>query len=693
MMLYRHIALVGNPNSGKSTLFNLLTGLHQKVGNFPGVTVESLEGKFKTFGGDEVRITDLPGSYSLHTNSKDEQVLGHALTGIGRVEAPEALIYVADLRYLHQQLLLLTQVLDLNFPTMIVLTNRDQVNDELAMRWEEFLSQKTGCIVTAFSARLGYTAITLKDKLQHFLYHDNGPQGRRPFFNLPGALIIEGESDAIKVRSPYHQFLLNLDETYCRLKERPTMEKAAMIRCQIDDTMSRYSLIENWESQIRLPESKSAIHRTRRLDRVLTNPFWGIVIFFIIMCAVFQIMYTWAEFPMNAIEDAFAYTSGTIRGWLPDVWWSHLITEGIIPGLAGVLVFIPQILLLFLMLGILEEAGYMTRVVYLLDHMLARFGLNGRSIIGLISGGACAIPAIMSTRSIYNAKERLISMFVIPLIPCSARIPVYTALIGFVVSKEKIFGIFQLQGLVFMGLYFIGILAALLVALVLHHTIPSEGRSFLIMQLPNYQLPPWRQVFNQALLKVKSFVLQAGKIIMMISVILWFLASFGWPGKIKSAEEQLKQSDAFTQANTEKQALMMEATLLENSFAGTIGKTIEPLIAPLGFDWKIGISLITSFAAREVFVGTMSTIYSIGSTSDEFKLREVLSAETRRDGSRFFDRRTALSLIIFYAFSLQCMSTLAIMRKETGSWKTPVLQFIFFGILAYLSSFAVFHFF
>ncbi len=695
MVRYKNLALVGNPNSGKSTIFNLLTGLSQKVGNFPGVTVESLEGHFKTFLGNQINLIDLPGSYSLYTNSKDELVLSQALLGGLNSVMPEGIIYVADLRYLHQQLLLLTQVLDLNYPTMIVLTNRDQVDEDLAERWTEFIHQKTACEVVSFSSRLGYTGILLKEKINLFLEQLSPHDQRKPIYEIPSSLTtqINQTKEKFKARSDYHALVLSLDPEFCQKNDLNSPDLPSIIRHQIAETMSRYSIIENWESQIKITTTTNDSERTKKLDRILTNPVWGLLIFFGIMFVVFQMMYSWAEFPMNAIEDLFAYTSSSLKQILPmDSWWSKLLTDGIIPGLAGVLVFIPQIFILFFMLSILEEAGYMTRVVYLLDHILSRFGLNGRSIIGLISGGACAIPAIMSTRSIYNKKERLISMFVIPLIPCSARIPVYTALIGFVVSSRKIYGIFNLQGLVFMSLYLIGIVAALLVAFLLHKIIPSEGRSFLIMQLPNYQIPPWRQVFTVVLLKVKSFVLQAGKVIMFISVGLWFLASFSWKGEFEKVERDFRSDPSYPSLTEKERAYKLESIQLEHSFAGKFGKWIEPIIEPLGFNWKIGISLITSFAAREVFVGTMSTIYSIGSDSDALKLREVLAAEKREDGTKFFNTRTAFSLIIFYAFALQCMSTMAVMRKETGNWKVPLLQFLFFGLLAYFSSMLVYHF-
>lgn len=685
-----HLAIVGNPNSGKSTIFNLLTGLHQKVGNFAGVTVDKLEGTFVSFQKDKILLTDLPGAYSLHTTSSDEKILSQSLTELNQEPTFDGLIYVADLRYIHQHLLLLTQVLDLNYPTMIVLTNMDNVGAELAEQWQNFLKQKTHCITHCMSSRMAYSIIQLKEKLNQFIYQNNIQLNRQVFYNTPVEFSDEVESikNSHQVRSEYHALLLSLDN-----KKSPAIDKATIIRQQIAETMSRYSIIDNWESQIKFNNNSNSSALTRKIDNILTHPVWGIGIFLSVMFLVFQLMYSWAEFPMTAVEDTFAYLSSTVKEILPQHWVSNLITAGIIPGLAGVMVFIPQIVLLFLMLTLLEEAGYMTRVVYLLDHLLSKVGLNGRSIIGLISGAACAIPAIMSTRSIYNRKERLITSFVIPLIPCSARIPVYTALIGFVVANEKIWGVLNLQGLVFMGLYMLGIILALLIAFILHLFLPSTDQSFLIMQLPNYQLPQARQVFTTIWNKVKAFVLEAGKIILIISIILWFLSSFSWPGEFKKIETDFAQNSQYNLLPQEEQDNLLESIKLENSFAGKIGKFIEPAIKPLGFDWKIGISLITSFAAREVFVGTMSTIYSLGENQDESRLHDKLASVKREDGSAFFDHKTALSLILFYAFALQCMSTMAVMKRETGGWKFPILQFITFGLMAYISSLIVYQFF
>ncbi|MBK9108451.1 MAG: ferrous iron transporter B [Saprospiraceae bacterium] len=457
--------------------------------------------------------------------------------------------------------------------------------------------------------------------------------------------------------------------------------------------MSRYHLIESWIAENKLGGAEQLNTRTLRLDRWLTHPMLGAVFFTMVMFLVFQAIFSWASIPMDYIESAFASLQGVLSEMLPHGWLSDLILKGIIPGLSGVLVFIPQIALLFLLIGWMEELGYMARVVYMFDHILRKFGLNGRSLVGLISGGACAIPAILSTRNINNKRDRLVTMFVIPLIPCSARIPVYTALIGFVVPYEEVFGIFNSQGIAFMGLYCLGILLALLTAAIIRFFVKSDDLSYLILQLPDYRWPSLKNVLLVVYDKVRTFVMQAGSIILIISVVLWFLASFSWSGELQQVETDLREKGRLEQLDPIQLENEIDATKLEHSFAGKIGKFIEPVFEPLGFDWKISIALITSFAAREVFVGTMSTIYSLGTSENEVLLRQKMAQELRPDGSVFYNSKTSLSLILFYAFAMQCMSTFAVMWKETKSRKWPVIQFVYMGALAYLSSWLAYHFF
>jgi ferrous iron transport protein B len=410
------------------------------------------------------------------------------------------------------------------------------------------------------------------------------------------------------------------------------------------------------------------------------------------MLFVFQAIFSFSKIPMEFIESTFDQLKGLVQLNLPDTWWASLLTDGILSGMSGILIFVPQIAILFLLLSILEELGYMARAVYMFDHVMQRFGLNGRSIVALISGGACAIPAIMATRTIENQKERLITILVTPFISCSARLPVYSVLVGFVVPPIVVGGIFSAQALVFMALYLIGIFTALGSAYLLKKIIKLNDYSTLMIELPEYRKPSIKNMLLNLREKVASFVFGAGKMIMIISVILWVLANFA-PGDLKeTTSAQATQYAQNQQLDEQETADLIAAKQIEVSYAGQLGKFIEPAIRPLGFDWKIGIALITSFAAREVFVGTMSTIYSIGSADgDNTTIREKMAKEINPNtGKPMFTVPVALSLLLFYVFALQCMSTIAIVKRETQSWKYALFQFLFMGGLAYLSSFLVY---
>jgi ferrous iron transport protein B len=411
------------------------------------------------------------------------------------------------------------------------------------------------------------------------------------------------------------------------------------------------------------------------------------------MLFVFQAIFAWATYPMDFIEAVFGILSSWCKEVLPPSLLTNLVTEGIIPGLSGVLIFVPQIAILFFLISILEEIGYMARAVYLFDRFLRRFGMNGRSVVSLISGGACAIPAIMSTRTIVNWKERLITILVTPFISCSARIPVYTVLVAFVVPYKPVWGIFNSQGLAFGGLYLLGIVTALLAGWVFKKILKAKMQSFFVMELPSYRSPDWQSVWRNIRNKVGTFITEAGKIILLISVILWFLASFGPPQKMEAAKDSARQ-DASAQGLDEAAAEdLLSSYKLEASFAGILGKTIEPIIRPLGYDWKIGIALICSFAAREVFVGSMATIYSIGSVDDEFRIRAHLAKQKDPvTGEAIFNYSTALSLLLFFVFAMQCMSTLAVVKKETKSWKWPFIQFSMMTALAYAIAWFAYNF-
>jgi ferrous iron transport protein B len=680
------VGLVGNPNSGKSSIFNVLTGLRQKVGNYPGITVDSKVGTLIQKDGTSIQLIDFPGAYSLHSNTHDEFLLTRSLIDTKDPYHPDVLIYVADILLLEKQLLLLTQILDLDFPVIICLSNCDQADESLVHQWTSILGQKLKCPVIPVSSKSHRNIDKLKDSLESLVYNSPIHGSQKKFYSIPEKELEKLQGDSV-YRNNYNEFLwkhYGYKIESSRMNEYFAKEHS--IHLQIQETMSRCELIEKdiISGHVRLDHESSKI--TRKLDNILTQPIWGVSIFIVIMFLIFQAIFSWASFPMDLIESGFASMQNILSEHLPSGWISDLIVKGLVPGLSGVMVFIPQIAILFFLISWMEEFGYMARVVYLFDHMLKKFGLNGRSLIGLISGGACAIPAIMSTRSINNRRDRLVTMFVIPLIPCSARIPVYTALIGFIIPYQEIFGIFNSQGIAFMFLYSLGIIMALLTAIVIRYFVKSDELSMLALQLPDYRLPQMRQVFMDVYEKVRTFVMEAGKIILLISMILWFASSFSWPGEFEKMESQLEQESFSKSLTDEERSAIMDARKLEHSFAGKIGKTMEPLFEPLGFDWKISIALLTSFAAREVFVGTMSTIYSLGSSDDEVLLRERMALEKRKDGTPFFDKPTSMSLILFYAFAMQCMSTFAVMWRETKSKRWPLVQFLYMGILAYLAS-------
>jgi ferrous iron transport protein B len=692
------IALAGNPNSGKSSLFNQLTGLRQKVANFPGVTVEKKTGICR-LDQQEVLVVDLPGAYSLYPNSSDEQVVLNILANPGDENYPDALVYVADQTHLEKHFLLLTQILDLGIPCVLGLNMADLAEKQGTCVEAAELSRLLNIPVVNFSARLGTNLESLKAEMAGLLA--SPPPARREPFHSPSeaeARIISRIQQELGVANPYHALLLAHHAERCPFLSPENKQRLAGIcqeakfqhtRQQIAETLKRYERFTPLLRQC-LMENQESVTLTDRVDKVLTHRIWAPVIFFALMFLVFQAVFTWAEAPMNWIEQGFGSLANYVKETMPDGWIARLLADGIIAGLGGIVVFVPQISILFLIITILEEIGYMSRAAFISDRLMQHFGLNGRSVIALVSGGACAIPAIMSTRTISNWKERLITILVTPFISCSARIPVYAVLIGFVVPPTQL-GIFNLQGLAFMGLYLLGIAAALASAWIFKKILRSGDPSWLMLELPPYRWPVWRNVWLTVYEKVSSFVLEAGKVILLISVVLWALASFGpGEGMARASEEAALQANR--QNLGEAQASDLEAALrMEASYAGYLGKVMEPFIEPLGFDWKIGIALLTSFAAREVFVGTMATLYSIGSTDEEATIKEQMAKAVHpKTGLKVYTPATSLSLLVFYVFALQCMSTLAVVKRETGSWKWPLLQFLFMGALAYLGSLAAY---
>jgi ferrous iron transport protein B len=692
------IAFVGNPNSGKSSLFNHLTGLNQKIGNFPGVTVEKRLGYSQLNENLGAEIMDLPGIYSLYPRSLDERIVTEILLNHKSESCPDKIVVVADATNLKRSLLLLTQVIDVGLPTVLALNMMDLVAKAGISYDINMLSQRLGIPVVPINSRSGTGLDELKKVLNNRL-------------EVPEKNIFKVYNDAKgAVKALRDHFHLDNDYEAYQILQQPNSlsflkkEEQVLItqisqqhdffpgKFQGAETIHRYTFIQNLLDEVTLKVSNESWKRyNSKLDKILVHKVFGYVIFFGILFLIFQSIFAWATVPMDFIDGLFASTSNYLSSVLPDGALTRLLTEGVIPGIGGIVIFVPQIAILFACIAVLEESGYMARVVFLMDKIMRKFGLNGKSVVPLMSGVACAIPAIMATRTIDNWKERTITIFVTPLMSCSARLPVFTILIALIVPDQLAFGFFNLQGLALMGLYLLGFAAAMLSALVMKYIIQVKERSYLLMELPAYRWPKWSNVGYTIVEKTKAFVLEAGKVIIAISVVLWVLASYGPGDRIEKARENVLEESANLRLTEQGLEDRVAAYKLENSYAGIIGKGIEPIIRPLGFDWKIGIALITSFAAREVFVGTMATIYSIGSTEDQTtikaRMKEEINTET---GGPRFTPAVGFSLLVFYTFAMQCMSTIAVVYRETKGWKWPLIQLAYMSVLAYASSFVVF---
>ncbi|PHN05812.1 ferrous iron transport protein B [Flavilitoribacter nigricans] len=690
------VALLGNPNCGKSSLFNQLTGLSQKVGNFPGVTVDKKYGAIRLTSEEEVGIVDFPGTYSFYPTALDERIVVQSLLDPESENHPDAILYVADITKLEKHLLLFSQLKDLGLPLALVLNMSDIAEKEGLQLDQQQLASQLGVPVVVVSSRTGEGMNKMISLIENLLNLKQNPPSD---YDLPNEVreltreiqnLIPNLNDYQALLIAHHHNWLPFLETSQKKAVARLVEQYEFktLREQVDETMSRFDSFSPLVKRTLTHHTPESNDFSNKLDRVLTHRIFGPVIFFLLMLLVFQAIYAWAAYPMDAIDWLFGLIGDGIQQTLPDGWLSSLLVDGLLAGLGGIVVFVPQIAILFFLISILEEVGYMARAAFMFDRLMQVFGLNGRSIVALISGGACAIPAVMSTRTISNWKERLITILVTPFISCSARIPVYTVLIGFAVPATTVGGIFNLQGLAFMALYLFGIAAALLAALVFKWILKTREHSFLMLEMPEYRLPVMRNIWINVWEKVKTFLMEAGKVILAISLVLWIMASFAPSGAMDAAEQEalaVAEAQALDEQATEN---LIAAKKIETSYAGRLGKAIEPVIRPLGFDWKIGIALITSFAAREVFVGTMATIYSIGSDSDENSVRAKMATEINPEtGEKVYNRATSWSLLLFYVFAMMCMSTLAVVKRETKSWKWPVIQFVFMTGLAYLTSF------
>lgn len=691
------IALIGNPNSGKTSLFNQLTGLRQKVGNFPGVTVDKKTGFTKLVTGEKVEVLDLPGTYSIYPSSIDEQVVLEVLSNPQNVDYPDLAVVVVDASNLKRNMLLFEQVSNLGIPTVLALNMLDSALEDGIQIDSLKLEKVLKVPVVELNARegIGVNGLkividkALKDKEIHV--NESLFEGyEAPIAEVKASFGIENDYLAVQYLAQFEKLSFLSAVRQKELKNIAEKHQFKANSFQAAETLAHFQDISSTLKEVLIsPEIKGA-SRSDRMDAIFLHKIWGYIIFFTILYVIFNIVFALAEYPMDWIDGGIAQLNDWLKSTLPASKLTSMLTDGVVAGIGGVLMFVPQIAFLFAFITILEESGYMARVVVLMDKLIRRFGLSGKSVVPLISGLACAVPAVMSARTIGNWKERLVTIMVTPLMSCAARLPIYTILIALVVPNTKILGVFGLQGLALMGLYLLGFFSALFAGWVIKKLLKSEERSFFVMELPTYKPPRWSQVFYTIYEKSKTFVFEAGKVILAISIVLWVLASYGPGDKLENAEATvtaMKPDLSETELNH-----AIGAYKLEHSYAGLFGKAIEPAIKPLGYDWKIGIALITSFAAREVFVGTMSTIYSIGGdTTDDNTIRARLRREINPDtGEPVFNVATSFSLLIFYVFAMMCMSTIAVVYRETKGWKWPMIQLAYMSVLAYVSAFIVY---
>jgi ferrous iron transport protein B len=694
------VALVGNPNTGKSTLFNLLTGLNQKIGNFPGVTVDKKTGVCDLPDGRHAQIIDLPGTYSLYPKSRDESIVFSVLADKSNPLRPDLVVVILDASNLKRNLLLYTQVADLKLPVVVALNMMD-------------LAKKGGITidVNAFALKLGVPVVPISarknegiDQLKSAINYANKIALQEDTIDVEAMApqLIAKISEEMQVDNPYYALqLAHQHETinFLTPAESDRIEELELEfnfhsqKAQASETIARYNFINDLlYDTVKKQETAQDETISNRIDKVLTHKTFGFIIFFAILLFIFQSIFAWSAYPMKLIGDLFVWLQSSLHTILPAGPLTNLLVDGVIAGLSGVMVFIPQIAILFGFISILEDTGYMSRVTFMMDRIMRKVGLNGKSVVPLIGGFACAVPSIMSTRNIENWKDRMITIMVTPLVTCSARLPVYTLLIALVVPNKNVWWVFNLQGLALTGMYLFSLISAVTVAFVMKYLLKARERGYFIMELPVYRMPRWKNVGYSMYDRAKAFVLQAGKVIIAVSVILWVLASYGPGDRFERIEQRYKQPQYAQHLNPDDLHRAVSSEKLENSYAGVLGHVIEPVIRPLGFDWKIGIALITSFAAREVFVGTMATIYSVDGDAEKMEsVQQKMHSAKNPDGQPVFTVAVAFSLMMFYAFAMQCASTVAVVYRETKNWRWPASQFAYMTVLAYLASLITYH--
>ena len=723
-----NVALIGNPNTGKTSVFNQLTGLKQKVGNYPGITVEKKEGICKLPRGVKAHILDLPGTYSLNTTSLDESLVVELLLNKNDKDYPDVAVVISDVENLKRNLLLFTQIKDLKIPTILVINMADRMSRKGISLDVEAMEKKLDTKIALVSTRKRTGIERVKELIADYKSISSKPV-------LDPTRISPEYFDRLKKTFPQEDLyklwlVITQDVNFMPIEKKriqdatdfSTKSKDELKKLQHKETVLRYQLINNILKETYKVDFMAAKGLRASMDKILTHKVFGYLIFFVILLTIFQAIFDWSGYPMDFIDEQFAMASEWVKNTLPAGLFTDLLAEGIIAGIGGIVIFIPQIAFLFLFISLLEESGYMSRVVFLMDRLMRPFGLSGKSVVPLISGNACAIPAIMATRTIENWKERLITILVTPFTTCSARLPVYLILIALVIPEGSFLGL-SYQALTLMLLYMIGFGMALLSAMALNKILKIKSRSVFMIEMPTYRLPLLKNVVYTVIEKTKSFVLGAGKIILAISIVLWFLGSNGYSDDFENAEsivtERIEKqglsiySKNYIQNNVASYRESVEAEdlepsilkdsvqvlteqlseravaqeiasyKLEHSYIGQAGKAFEPIVKPLGYDWKIGIAVLTSFAAREVFVGTLATIYSVGSDEEE-TIKNRMAAELDEPGKPLFNLASGISLMLFYAFAMQCMSTLAIVKRETNSWKWPMIQLGFMSVFAYI---------
>jgi len=689
------VALVGNPNTGKSTLFNRLTGLNQKIGNFPGITVDKKTGYTKLVDGKDAEVIDLPGTYSLYPKSNDESIVFQVLADKENSSHPDVVVLIVDASNLKRNMLLFSQVADLGIPMVLALNMTDLSDKQGIYIHVDKLAKKLGVQVIPISARNNIGIDKLKAAITYTNKIATQVNAVEVNYLAPEAINaikqkINSDNDyyALQILHQHEHLTFFSEQEQIEIEEIEKSNHFESSKLQAAETIARYKHLSTILADVVIDKGTAEkFSFSDKLDSVLTHKVWGFAIFLLILFVIFNAIFAWSSYPMDWIESGFGYITEAGHQYLPAGMLTDLVLDGIIAGLGGIFVFIPQIAILFAFISILEDTGYMARVTFMMDKIMSKVGLNGKSVVPMIGGLACAVPSIMAARNIENWKDRMITIMVTPLISCSARLPVYILLISLIIPAKTVLGIISLQGLALMIMYLISFIAAVLVAWVMKIIIKAKEKSYFIMELPVYRMPRWKNVFFTMYEKSKTFVFEAGKVIIAISIILWVMASFG-PGNRFENIDAKYQTALLDTTKAEHVQTLIATEKLENSYVGILGHWIEPAIRPLGYDWKIGIGLITSFAAREAFVGTMATIYSVdGGDEDTATIRERMAASINsRTGLPVYSFATGISLMLFYAFAMQCMSTVAIVYRETKGWKWPVIQLAYMTAMAYFAA-------